>query len=70
MTDEREQAAARRDRSTYRSYRRQDGSYWKVTAVNPGHSYDVVRVGHSATHVLAPTCDAALTLALERQNGQ
>lgn len=69
MTDEREKAAAQRDRSTHRVYRRQDGTRWKVSAVNPGHSYDVVQEGGRAHHVLAPTCDAALTQILERQHG-
>ena len=67
--DERAQARDTRDRSTYRSYRRQDGSQYKVTAVNPGHSYDIVHVGVGTHHVLAPTCDAALTLLLERNSG-
>jgi hypothetical protein len=66
MTDERDAAKATRDRSTYRCYRRQDGTRWRVQAVNPGHSYDVWREGGDSHHVLAATCDAALTEVLRR----
>lgn len=66
MTDEREQARVKRDRSTHRVYRRQDGTRWKVSAVNPGHSYDVVQEGGQSHHVLAATCDAALTEVIRR----